>query len=315
MVATTSSGAPTWPTLHSVVTLHSPRRSRAQFLKLMKVEIGTPIRTSCVTFSFAPAVRWSQAAMAPRGSVVANCTTAKSPDLAACGRLGQLSDGAARLEGGAVRVRQNATPAAGSLRTIRLIETAGPRSAGPIPTRYHLVVAELLPAHRALCSNIKRTRVWVSANRRTAIGFARKRELDQVLAPDAWRLTGSVCSAFVRSTMSTKKPDVLRSPPDPMTCLTLGEMHQARWTMVAKCRTCGLAMKTNLAALIRLHGPDTMWWGHQTACPGLECSGGVLNYSVQSIRGGSWVRMDQKPAEQYIASWKAKRGQFYPGPR
>lgn len=115
--------------------------------------------------------------------------------------------------------------------------------------------------------------------------------------------------------MSTKKPDVLVSPPSPLVCMTLGEMHQARWTMVARCRKCGLGMKTNLAALIRLHGPDTMWWGHETACPGLECADGRLSYTVQSIRGGSWVSMSQKPAEQYIQAWKAKRGKVYLGPR
>jgi len=115
--------------------------------------------------------------------------------------------------------------------------------------------------------------------------------------------------------VGTKKPDVLISPPSPLTCLTLGEMHQARWRMVARCRKCGLAMKTNLAALIRLHGPDTMWWGHKTACPGVECRDGVLTYSCQSINGGSWVSMSQKPNDQYVAAWKAKRGQFHPGPR
>lgn len=115
--------------------------------------------------------------------------------------------------------------------------------------------------------------------------------------------------------MSTKAPDVLCNPPSPLTALTLGEMHQLRWTMIARCSKCSLAMKTNLAALIRLHGPDTMWWGHETACPGLECSGGRLTYSCQSINGGSWVSMRQRPSEQHIAAWKAKRGQFYRGPR
>ena len=115
--------------------------------------------------------------------------------------------------------------------------------------------------------------------------------------------------------MSTKQPDVLANPPSPLTCLTLGEMHQARWTVVARCSKCSLAMKTNLAALIRLHGPDTMWWGHETACPSLNCHGGRLSYSAQALRGGSWVSMKEKPAEQYIAAWRAKRGQFYAGPR
>lgn len=78
--------------------------------------------------------------------------------------------------------------------------------------------------------------------------------------------------------------------------------------MVATCSSCGLGMKTNLSALIRLHGPDTIWWGHRTACPGLDCSQGVLIYKAQAIRGGSWVSMDGAPSETVVAAWRAKRG-------
>lgn len=115
--------------------------------------------------------------------------------------------------------------------------------------------------------------------------------------------------------MSTKRPDVLSNPPSPLTCLTLGEMHQARWTIVAKCPACSLAMKTNLTALIRLHGPDAIWWGHRTACPGLNCGQGVLVYQAQSIRGGSWIRMDEEPSAQHVAAWNAKRGLTQHRPR
>jgi hypothetical protein len=115
--------------------------------------------------------------------------------------------------------------------------------------------------------------------------------------------------------MGNKAPDVLTHPPSPLTALSLGEMHQLRWTMVARCSKCGLAMRTNLAALVRLHGPDAIWWGHETACPGLECVGGRLSYSVQSIPGGSWVSMKTKPDPQLVQTWRTKRAGGFRGPR
>ena len=104
-------------------------------------------------------------------------------------------------------------------------------------------------------------------------------------------------------------------PPTPMECLTLGEMHQARWTLTARCRKCGLAMRASLQLLIRIHGPDCLWWGNQPRCPGLECRDGRLTYFAQSINGGSRVSMHAPANEQLIAAWKAKRGAFHPGPR
>ena len=115
--------------------------------------------------------------------------------------------------------------------------------------------------------------------------------------------------------MSTKAPDVLRAPPSPMAALTLGEMHQARWRLIARCQRCGLAMRASLQLLIRIHGPDCMWWGHQPRCPGLACKDGRLTYFAQSITGGSWISLQTAPAQHYIDAWKAKRGSFHPAPR
>lgn len=118
--------------------------------------------------------------------------------------------------------------------------------------------------------------------------------------------------------MSTKRPDVLVLPPSPQVCLTLGEMHQARWTIHASCRRCGLRLRVNLKLLIRVHGPDAMWWGHTPPCPAIRseipCDGQLI-YSAQSINGGSWVSMKDKPHEQYVQAWLAKRGVFHGGPR
>lgn len=115
--------------------------------------------------------------------------------------------------------------------------------------------------------------------------------------------------------MSTKTPDVLCQPPAPEMALTLAEMHALRWTLIARCNRCRLAVWVNLSLLIRVHGPDAVWWGHQPPCPGMECREGCLTYSAQSIRGGSWRSMATKAPERCVQQWKAKRGRFYPGPR
>lgn len=115
--------------------------------------------------------------------------------------------------------------------------------------------------------------------------------------------------------MSTKAPDVIRHPPTPEAALTLAEMHALRWILVARCNRCRLAVHVNLALLIRVHGPDCIWWGHQPRCPAVDCSSGRLTYSAQSIRGGSWKSMASKAPERCIELWKRKRGEFYPGPR
>ena len=115
--------------------------------------------------------------------------------------------------------------------------------------------------------------------------------------------------------MSTKAPDVVCHPPDPMTALTLAEMHALRWRLTARCDTCKLAVKVNLALLIRLHGPDCIWWGHRPGCPSVECRGGHLTYYARSIVGGSQRSMGAKAPDAAVQAWKRKRGQFYPGPR
>jgi len=103
-----------------------------------------------------------------------------------------------------------------------------------------------------------------------------------------------------------------------MTCLTLGEMHQARWNVHASCRRCSLRIRVSLKLLIRVHGPDACWWGRKAPCPrvtdGRSCPGELV-YSAQAINGGSWVSMQQQPSEQVVKAWAAKRGSFYPGER
>lgn len=115
--------------------------------------------------------------------------------------------------------------------------------------------------------------------------------------------------------MSTKAPDVLCHPPAPETALALAEMHAQRWTLIARCDNCRLAVRVNLPLLIRLHGPDCVWWGRRPPCPGLECRGGRLTYSARSINGGGWRSMAGKAPDRCVEAWARKRGQFHPGPR
>jgi len=111
--------------------------------------------------------------------------------------------------------------------------------------------------------------------------------------------------------VSTKRPDVIRPPPSDLICLTLSEMHVARWTLRGTCGRagCGLAVKVNIATLIRIYGPDKPWWGERTPCPREGCDG-QITYWAQSIRGGSWRSMSGKPSQAALHRWAAARGEF-----
>jgi hypothetical protein len=114
--------------------------------------------------------------------------------------------------------------------------------------------------------------------------------------------------------MGSRHPDRIRSPPNPVEVLTLGEMHQAQWTVRATCRRCGLDIRVNLASMIRAYGPDAIWWGRKTPCPGWSCEAGELVYSACSIAGGTWRTLDTLPPQRTIDIWKEKR-RPYRGPR
>lgn len=115
--------------------------------------------------------------------------------------------------------------------------------------------------------------------------------------------------------MSTKQPDVLVAPPSDLVAISLGEMHQLKWRLVARCDKCSTALNASLPMLIRVYGPDRIWWGARPPCPGLGCSGGRLTYSAQSISGGSWKVMGGPPSELAMNRFKNARGEFYQGPR
>ena len=115
--------------------------------------------------------------------------------------------------------------------------------------------------------------------------------------------------------MSTKRPDVIRRPPSPQTAMSLAEMHLAGWQLRAQCSRCGLALRVSLPAMIRVYGPDAIWWGRQPPCPGFECDMGLLTYSARSINGGSWVSMKAAPSATQVALWRDRQRTPYRGER
>ncbi|MBL8772218.1 MAG: hypothetical protein JNK30_12625 [Phenylobacterium sp.] len=106
--------------------------------------------------------------------------------------------------------------------------------------------------------------------------------------------------------MSTKSPDVLAAPPNPLVAITLAEMHVRRWELKAVCNRCSTKLRVSLPAMIRTHGPDAIWWGQTPRCPGLECQGGVLRYAARALRGGSWVSLDAPPSELALTAYRTR---------
>lgn len=107
--------------------------------------------------------------------------------------------------------------------------------------------------------------------------------------------------------MSTKRPDVLRNPPAPETCLTVGEMWAAGWQLKACCRKCGLSLRVNVSALVKAYGPEAVWWGRSQECPRFDSCPGKLTYSARSISGGTWKSLEQPAPERVVEAWKWKR--------
>lgn len=96
-------------------------------------------------------------------------------------------------------------------------------------------------------------------------------------------------------------------PPNPMTALTLAEMHLAGWEVRAKCNRCKVELRADLKAMIRVYGPDAIWWGRKPKCPGFDCAAGELVYSARAIPSGSWVLLTRAPDPRTVETWRARR--------
>lgn len=100
-----------------------------------------------------------------------------------------------------------------------------------------------------------------------------------------------------------------------MKAMTLAEMHLAGWEVRAACNRCKVQLRADLKSMIRVYGPDEIWWGKRPKCPGFECDSGVLPYSARAIRSGSWVAMTTAPSKREIDLWSAHRRTRDRGPR
>jgi hypothetical protein len=87
--------------------------------------------------------------------------------------------------------------------------------------------------------------------------------------------------------------------PTPADALTLGQMAKAGWEMVARCKRCGVVLTVDVAALIKLHGPDAIWWGRKPRCRVVGCVGRV-EFGARAWRMGSWQSLSRTPTPQEI---------------
>jgi hypothetical protein len=114
--------------------------------------------------------------------------------------------------------------------------------------------------------------------------------------------------------MGSKSPDRLRNPPSPEQALTLAEIHLQGWTLRASCSKCGVDLRVNVGSLIRIYGPDKVWWGARPACPVWDCPG-QLTYSARALNGGTWRSMRESAPERLVTAWKTRREARDLGPR
>lgn len=114
--------------------------------------------------------------------------------------------------------------------------------------------------------------------------------------------------------MSTKHPDVIKNPPSYLTAMSLAEIHLQRWELQAYCQACRVHLKANVATMIRIYGPDHIWWGQQPPCPVWDCAG-KLRYSARALKGGSWKSMESPADPKFVAVWREKQKRADLGPR
>lgn len=58
-------------------------------------------------------------------------------------------------------------------------------------------------------------------------------------------------------------------------CETVGQMQRDGWEVVSCCQVCGLVMRVDLAALIKLRGPNLSLWNRKARCRRVGCLGHV----------------------------------------
>lgn len=76
-------------------------------------------------------------------------------------------------------------------------------------------------------------------------------------------------------------------------CETVFDMLTQHWDVISKCRTCGLIMRVDLWAILRLRGPKTSLWNRKARCRRLGCPG-VVEFQARAP-GMGWHETLEAP--------------------
>jgi hypothetical protein len=75
--------------------------------------------------------------------------------------------------------------------------------------------------------------------------------------------------------MGTKSPARIPLAMRRKGCETVEQMHRANWDVLSRCDACALVMRVNLAAIIKVNGPQFSLWNRKARCRRIGCVGFV----------------------------------------
>ena len=75
--------------------------------------------------------------------------------------------------------------------------------------------------------------------------------------------------------MGTKSPARIPLAMRRRGCETVEQMQRAGWDVVSHCTRCGLVMRVNLRAVMKVAGPRLSLWNRKARCRRLGCLGFV----------------------------------------
>jgi hypothetical protein len=85
--------------------------------------------------------------------------------------------------------------------------------------------------------------------------------------------------------VGTKRPDQISSDQWRRGVETVRQMHERRWELVGRCRSCGVALLVDLRVTISMLGPDFSLWNKHTQCRALSFGGrcrGVVDFHFRA---------------------------------
>ncbi len=81
------------------------------------------------------------------------------------------------------------------------------------------------------------------------------------------------------------------------TPVSVSEMRQRGWVVMARCQACQLDLRIDLDLVVRLNGPDLVLFGKSCRCRRMGCSGRMIFMGTppgQQI-GLFWTLLEQAP--------------------